>query len=48
MLVDGRFILDQMDHTLMFRGSKNQNIIDLKQYFELNTINDQSQWYFVE
>lgn len=48
MLVDGRFILDQMDHTLMFRGSKNQQIIDLKQYFELNTINDQSQWYFVE
>lgn len=48
MLVDGRFILDQMDHTLMFRGSKNQQIIDLKQYFELNTINNQSQWYFVD
>lgn len=48
MLVDGRFILEQMDHTLMFRGSKNQQIIDLKQYFELNTINDQSQWYFVD
>lgn len=48
MLVDGRFILEQRDHNLMFRGSKNQNIIDLKQYFELNKINDQSQWYFVE
>lgn len=48
MFVDGRFVLDQMDHNLLFRGSKNQRIIDLKQYWELNIINDQSQWYFVE
>lgn len=29
VLVDGRFVLDQKDITLKFRGSKNQRILDL-------------------
>ena len=30
VLVDGRFILEQRDLTLVFRGSKNQRLIDMK------------------
>lgn len=30
ILVDGRFMKDQMDLTLQFRGSKNQRIIDVQ------------------
>ena len=30
ILVDGRFMKDQMDLTLQFRGSANQRIIDVK------------------
>lgn len=33
-LVDGPFILDKRDVTLPFRGSENQRIINLKNYFE--------------
>ena len=33
-LVDGKFILEQKDLTLLFRGSKNQRIINLKKTFE--------------
>ena len=29
ILVDGRFLLDQKDLTLQFRGSANQRIIDV-------------------
>lgn len=46
-LVDGPFIKDKIDHNLMFRGSSNQRVIDLKQFFERNIVNDQSQWYFI-
>lgn len=31
VLVDGRFEKDKMDYTLKFRGSSNQNIINLKE-----------------
>lgn len=47
-LVDGKFMLDQMDHSLMFRGSKNQRVIDVRQYFELRRINNQKSWSFVD
>ena len=47
-LVDGPFIMDQKDHTLIFRGSKNQNVINLKAYFETHTMNDQKSWVFVD
>ena len=30
-LIDGRFILEQRDLDLKFRGSKNQRVIDCKQ-----------------
>ena len=30
VLVDGRFLLDEKDITLRFRGSKNQRLIDMK------------------
>ncbi|MDO4215564.1 MAG: 4Fe-4S cluster-binding domain-containing protein, partial [Bacteroidales bacterium] len=30
VLVDGRFILEQRDISLLFRGSPNQRIIDVK------------------
>ena len=29
-LVDGRFVLEQRDLTLLFRGSSNQRVIDMK------------------
>ena len=34
VLVDGRFILEEKDISLQFRGSKNQRIISLKSFFE--------------
>ena len=30
VLVDGKFILEQRDLSLLFRGSKNQRLIDIK------------------
>lgn len=38
VLVDGKFILDQRDLTLAFRGSANQRIIDIPESRRLNTI----------
>lgn len=47
-LIDGKFILDQMDHSLMFRGSKNQRVIDVRRYFDIGSINDQKNWNFMD
>lgn len=37
-LIDGKFILEKRDISLIFRGSSNQRIIDLKKTFEYNKI----------
>ena len=37
-LVDGRFILEKKDLTLLFRGSSNQRVIDVKQSLAQNKI----------
>lgn len=34
VVVDGRFILEQLDNTLYWKGSKNQRVIDVKQSLE--------------
>ena len=33
VLVDGKFILEQRDLSLLFRGSSNQRLIDIKKTF---------------
>lgn len=38
ILVDGRYIEQQRDLTLRFRGSRNQRVIDMKKYFETGEI----------
>lgn len=38
VLVDGRFILEEKDISLQFRGSRNQRLIDLKSTFAQNQI----------
>lgn len=38
VMVDGRFILEERDVTLKFRGSKSQRIIDVKESLEKNSI----------
>lgn len=38
VLIDGRFIYDQKDFRLMYRGSKNQRVIDVKKTLEKGEI----------
>ena len=38
VLVDGRFVLAQRDISLLFRGSKNQRIINVQQSLQTKTI----------
>ena len=38
VLVDGEFILEQRDLNLLFRGSKNQRLIDVKASLENNNV----------
>lgn len=38
ILIDGKFILEQKDLSFLFRGSRNQRIIDVKQSLKQNTV----------
>ena len=38
VLVDGRFILEERDLNLLFRGSRNQRLIDVKKTLETREI----------
>lgn len=38
VLVDGRFILEQRDLSILFRGSRNQRLIDVQKTLEKNEI----------
>lgn len=38
VLIDGRFVNEQKDLTLLFRGSKNQRIIDIHKSLESNSV----------
>lgn len=38
ILIDGRFVNEQKDLTLLFRGSKNQRIIDIHKSLESNSV----------
>ena len=38
VLVDGKFMKDEKDISLQFRGSRNQRIIDLKETFRIGSI----------
>ena len=38
ILVDGKYIEEQRDLTLRFRGSRNQRVINLKEYFKTGEI----------
>ena len=38
VIVDGRFILEQLDNTLYWKGSKNQRVIDVKQSLDQGTV----------
>ena len=38
VIVDGRFVLSQRDISLLFRGSKNQRIIDVQQSLKTKSI----------
>lgn len=38
VIVDGRFELDKRDSSLLFRGSSNQRLIDVKRTLEMGTI----------
>lgn len=40
LLVDGKYIQQQRDLTLRFRGSSNQRVIDMKKYFETGEIEE--------
>lgn len=38
VLVDGRFILEEKSYDVVFRGSKNQRLIDVKKSLESNSV----------
>ena len=38
VLVDGRFVLEQRDMTLSYKGSRNQRIIDVQQSLQCGNI----------
>lgn len=38
VIVDGRFILEELDNTLYWKGSKNQRIIDVKKSLHTGTV----------
>ena len=38
VLVDGRFVLEEKSYDVVFRGSKNQRLIDVKKSLETNSV----------
>ena len=38
VIVDGRFILEQLDNTLYWKGSKNQRVINVRQSLDQGTV----------
>ena len=48
VLVDGRFILEERDLSLLFRGSRNQRLIDVQKTLQNNEITLLNEYEYME